>query len=152
MMKRRALNSNGFSLIRKIFTRRELKGNLGRDFLAPTRIYVKPVLALLEQIQLRGIVNITGGGFIDNLPRVMPEGLGVEIWKKSWSVPPIFERVQKRGAISASEMMRTFNLGIGMILIVKAEDAARAQHALGRMKLPNWVIGEIVKGRGVEVR
>ncbi len=146
------VHSNGFSLIRRVFKAKELKGSIGRAFLTPTRIYVKPVLALLQTLVLRGIVNITGGGFVDNVPRVLPRGLGAQIWKKSWPVPEIFNLIQKRGDISGHEMMRTFNLGIGMILIVRPEDTAQTQYKLTRMKLPNWIIGEVLRGRGVEVR
>jgi len=146
------VHSNGFSLIRKILSRKELQGPLGRELLKPTRIYVKPILEILDDVALQGIVNITGGGFMDNVPRVLPKGLGAQVWKKSWPVPEIFSLIQKKGRISDSEMMRTFNLGIGMILIVRPEDAARTQHELKRLKLSNWVMGEIIRGGGVEVK
>ncbi len=146
------VHSNGFSLIRKVLSRRDLKGKPGREILTPTRIYVKPVLALLETLRLNGIVNITGGGFQDNLPRVLPEGLGAQVWKRSWPVPDIFFLIQKKGNVSDLEMMRTFNLGIGMVLIVRPEDAPRVQHALAQSKLSSWTVGEIIRGRGVEAK
>lgn len=146
------IHSNGFSLIRKVLSRKELQGPLGREILTPTRIYVKPVLELLDEVALKGIVNITGGGFVDNLPRIVPKSLGAQVWKKSWPIPEIFSLIQKKGRVSDSEMMRTFNLGIGMILIVRPEDAARVQHELKRRKLSSWVMGEIIRGSGMEVR
>jgi len=146
------VHSNGFSLIRKVLSRKELQGKLGRKILEPTRIYVKPVLGILKKVAVTGIVNITGGGFIDNVPRVLPKGLGAQVWRGSWPIPEIFSTIQKKGRVSENEMMRTFNLGIGMIMIVRPEDAPRIQYELTRSKLANWLMGEIVKGRNVEVR
>jgi len=146
------VHSNGFSLIRKVLTRKELCGPLGREILTPTRIYVKPVLKLLDGAALKGIVNITGGGFVDNVPRILPKGLGAQVWKKSWPIPKIFSWIQKKGGVSDSEMMRTFNLGIGMILVVRPEDSAKTQHELKKLKLSSWVMGEVIRGSGVEVK
>ena len=140
-------HSNGYSLLRKIFSESELKGDAGRRLLTPTRIYVKPVLKLLERLPLQGIVNITGGGFIDNLPRVIPRGLGATILQGSWPRPKIFDWVRDSGNISDFEMMRTFNLGIGMILVLQKRHAARAQGILRKMKLKSWVIGSVVKSK-----
>jgi phosphoribosylformylglycinamidine cyclo-ligase len=140
-------HSNGYSLLRKLFTEDDLRGKLGAELLTPTRIYVKPVLKLLQKVPLNGIVNITGGGFVDNIPRVLPKGLGVTIKKGSWRRPKIFDLVQDSGNISDLEMSRTFNLGIGMVLILKAKDAKQAERLLKTMKIPSWVIGEVVKSK-----
>jgi len=145
-------HSNGYSLLRKIFSETELRGPLGRELLTPTKIYVKPVLKLLEKLELKGIVNITGGGFIDNLPRVIPDGLGARIIEGSWPVPKLFSLVQDSGNITPSEMARTFNRGIGLVLMVRQQDLAAAQKILAQQKLSSWPIGEIRKSkRKVEV-
>lgn len=144
-------HSNGYSLLRKIFSEDDLKGKLGAELLTPTRIYVKPILNLLKQVKLKGIVNITGGGFIDNLPRVMPAGLTGRIQNGSWQQPKIFDLVSDSGNISSFEMARTFNMGIGMILVISPKDASKTQVVLKKMKLSSWIIGEVVKGRSVEV-
>jgi len=145
-------HSNGFSLLRKIFSRRELKGFLGEKFLTPTRIYVRPVLEVLKKISVRGIVNITGGGFYDNLPRVLPQGLGASIDSGAWPRSKLFDRVARRGNISDFEMFRTFNMGIGMILIVEKRAVASAQKILKKFKLSSWEIGEVVARKGVEIQ
>jgi phosphoribosylformylglycinamidine cyclo-ligase len=145
-------HSNGYSLLRKIFSRKELSGKIGADLLTPTRIYVKPVLELIKHVPLRGIVNITGGGFYDNLPRVIPKGLGALVDRKRWPCPKVFLTVQAAGQIELSEMYRTFNMGIGMVLMLKAGDVKKAQDFLFRKhRLSSWVIGEITKGKQVEV-
>ncbi len=145
------VHSNGFSLLRKVFSKKELKGSLGKKFLTPTRIYVRPVLELLKRLPITGIVNITGGGFVDNLPRVIPKGLGARIKKGTWPQLKLFDLIRDSGNISDFEMMRTFNLGIGMVLILDKSQAAKGQRLLKQMQLPSWVIGETVKGSGVEV-
>ena len=144
-------HSNGFSLLRKVFPRKQLAGHLGRQLLTPTRIYVGPVLRLLREVQILGIVNITGGGFFDNVPRVLPRGLGATIYQGSWKRSKLFDLVQDSGSISDFEMARTFNLGIGMILVAPKPQATRAQALLRKMRLPSWVIGEVTKGNTVEV-
>lgn len=138
-------HSNGYSLLRKIFSKKDLRGPVGRELLTPTRLYVKPVLSLLKKIRLKGIVNITGGGFIDNLPRVFPEGLGAVIDSGAWPRAKLFQTVQDSGNIAAREMYRTFNMGIGMVLVMRRQDAAAAQSYLKKFKMPSWIIGEIVK-------
>lgn len=145
-------HSNGFSLLRKVFPRRELKIKLGRELLTPTRIYVRPVLEILKQVVLRGIVNITGGGFYDNLPRVLPEDLGALIDSSSWPRPKLFDTVAHRGNISSFEMFRTFNMGIGMVLIVEKGAAASAQNILKKFKISSWEIGEVVPRKGVKIQ
>lgn len=140
-------HSNGYSLLRKIFSEKELQGPIGKELLTPTRLYVKPVLKLLSKINLHGIVNITGGGFIDNLPRVIPDGLGATIQEGSWTVPKLFSLVQDSGNISNFEMARTFNMGIGMVLILRKQDVGLAQKMLKQMRLSSWPIGEIRKAK-----
>lgn len=137
-------HSNGYSLLRKIFSEEELRGPVGRELLIPTKIYVKPVLELLHQVELHGIIHITGGGFIDNLPRVIPKGLGAIIDRRSWPRPKLFQQVQDSGNISDFEMSRTFNRGIGMVLILQKKHALQAQKLLRKQNLSSWIIGEIV--------
>lgn len=154
-------HSNGFSLLRVIFSEKELKGALGRELLRPTRIYVKPVLEVLKKIPVAGIVNITGGGFYDNLPRVLPKGLGAWIDSTGWPRPKLFELVRKRAKIpplnsqnggARDEMFRTFNMGIGMILILEKGELPLAQRVLSRYKISSWDIGEVIRRRGVRIQ
>ncbi len=144
-------HSNGYSLIRKIFSEKELRGPVGRRLLVPTIVYVKPVLVLLKKVVVKGIVNITGGGFYDNLPRVIPEGLGAAIDRASWQVPEIFKIAQKAGGISDHEMYKTFNMGVGMVVILEKRYVAAAQKVLKTFKLNSWTIGKITKQPGVTV-
>ena len=130
------VHSNGFSLVRKIFDVEhadlkaplaELGGrSLGETLLTPTKIYVKPVLALLKEVPVKGISHITGGGFYENIPRSIPQGLGARIDRSAVRVLPIFDLIQKRGDISERDMFNTFNMGVGMSLVVAPEDADRA--------------------------
>ncbi len=145
-------HSNGFSLLRKIFSAQELKGPLGRRLLTPTQIYVKPVLKLRDRVDLLGIVNITGGGFYDNLPRVLPKGTGALIFKNRWPAADIFKTVQKRGRIDTQEMYRTFNMGIGMVLVVRKSAAPKTIRLLAGSRLKAWDIGEVVRGEGVKLQ
>jgi phosphoribosylformylglycinamidine cyclo-ligase len=144
-------HSNGYSLIRKVFSKRELQGALGKKLLTPTKIYVRPVLDLLKKVSVSGLVHITGGGFYDNVPRALPKGLGVRIFKKSWPVPEIFELIQKRGKITDREMYRTLNMGVGMTAILSQRDVTKAQKILWKWGVRSWVIGEVVKGSEVEI-
>ncbi|MCX5665800.1 MAG: phosphoribosylformylglycinamidine cyclo-ligase [Candidatus Omnitrophica bacterium] len=138
-------HSNGYSLIRKIFTETELKRH-SRELLAPTRLYAKPVLALKKRVDIKGIANITGGAFYDKVPRIIPKNLAIEIDKYSWPVPPIFSIVQKRGNVDDREIYRTLNMGIGMVLAVARRDAARAMRILGDNGVKSYAIGRVVKG------
>lgn len=140
-------HSNGYSLLRKVFSESQLRGRIGRELLTPTRIYVKPVLKILRTIPLAGIVNITGGGFYDNLPRVIPAGCGALIQSKTWPVPKVFNLAKNFGNISDFEMMRTFNMGIGMVLILKSRYVSKAQTILKGFRIPSWVIGKVVGGK-----
>ena len=126
-------HSNGYSLIRKIIERSGI--DLNSDFhgrplrdvvLAPTRIYVKPMLALMEQLPVKGMAHITGGGLLENIPRVLPENLTAVLRKDSWDMPPLFTWMQQEGNVAEKEMHRTFNCGIGMAVIVAAADADKA--------------------------
>jgi phosphoribosylformylglycinamidine cyclo-ligase len=144
-------HSNGYSLLRKIFPEKELKGPIGKELLTPTIIYVKPVMELVKKLPVKGIVNITGGGFYDNLPRVMPKGLTACIDSTAWPVPPIFRTAQRAGNISDYDMFRTFNMGIGMVVILDRRHVSAAQKVLKKFKLNSGPIGLIVKGKEVEV-
>jgi len=134
------LHSNGFSLVRKIFSEKELK-SLGKELLKPTKIYVKDVLSVRSI--LRGIAHISGGGFIDNVPRILPRRRQALIHKGSWRVPRIFDVLQKKGKIGEEEMFHTFNMGIGMVLIVSPAKRKRLLSRLPRAR----PIGEVVSGR-----
>lgn len=144
-------HSNGYSLLRKIFSTKELAGSIGRKLLTPTIIYVRPVMKLVKALPVKGIINITGGGFYDNIPRVIPKGLGVVIDSKAWKVPGIFRTAQKAGKISDHEMYKTFNMGVGMVVILDKRQVKRAQKILKGFKLNSWVIGKIVRSNGVAV-
>ena len=155
------VHSNGFSLVRKVFgigncdltsPVAALGGKpLGETLLTPTKIYVKPVLALLKEVKVKGISHITGGGFYENMPRSIPEGLGVRIRRRDVRVLPVFDLIQKTGNISEHDMFNTFNMGVGMSIVVAREDAARAMEVLKANGEDAYVLGEIVKGDGVEL-
>jgi phosphoribosylformylglycinamidine cyclo-ligase len=153
-------HANGYSLIRKLI---EVSGatqatmlegrNLFERLLAPTRIYVKPLLALRRALPLHGLAHITGGGLTDNIPRVLPEGLEALLERRRWGVDPVFEWLQRNARIDAAEMYRTFNCGIGMAVIVAAADAAAAVELLTAHGERASVIGEIRSGsRGVVIQ
>jgi len=150
-------HSNGYSLIRRIITERgidlaqPLAGRpLAEAVLAPTRIYVKPVLQLLATTPIKGMAHITGGGLVDNLPRVLPEQLAAEIRRTAWPLPPLFEWLQREGNISDAEMLRVFNCGIGMALVVGAADAQTAAAALRAAGETVYDIGIIRERRNDE--
>ena len=149
------VHSNGFSLVRKVFDVEnadiktpvaELGGkSVGETLLTPTKIYVKPLLALLEQIKVKGVSHITGGGFYENIPRSIPDGLCAKIDRKAVKVLPIFELIAKKGNISERDMFNTFNMGVGMSIVVKKEDADKALEILRTNGEDAYVIGEIIK-------
>ena len=149
------VHSNGFSLVRKVFDIEnadlderpaELGGRtLGETLLTPTRIYVKAVLALMDKVDIKGISHITGGGFYENIPRSIPEGLCAKIDKSKVRIPGIFELIMKRGDIPERDMFNTFNMGIGMDIIVKADDADTALEILKGCGEEAYIIGEVVK-------
>jgi len=146
------LHSNGYSLVRKVLTGKELKGSLGQMSLKPTRIYVQPVLKVLKKIRIKAMAHITGGGFYDNLPRMLPAGCAVRIKGGEWPVPSIFSVIQKKGGIENSEMYRTLNMGIGMALVFNSKDTGRALKMFASLGEKAYVIGEVIKGpRNVEI-
>jgi len=141
-------HSNGYSLVRKIFSRKELTTKLSKIALKPTAMYVKPVLESIKRFDINGIAHITGGGFYDNIARILPRSLKAVINKKTWPILPIFKLLAKKGNIGDSEMFRTFNMGIGMVLALSEKDACGAQkYLLKKHKLKSWIIGNIVSGR-----
>jgi phosphoribosylformylglycinamidine cyclo-ligase len=144
-------HSNGYSLIRKLIdvSGIGLKSDFhGRPFadvvMAPTRIYVKPLLALMEKLEVKGMAHITGGGITGNLPRCLPENVAARVDPNSWTRPPLFGWLQQAGNVEATEMLRTFNCGIGMSVVVSASDAAAAISQLQASGETVWQIGEIV--------
>jgi phosphoribosylformylglycinamidine cyclo-ligase len=147
------VHSNGYSLVRKIcFEELGLKVNdrieefgctLGEELLRPTRIYSEPLLNLVKNYKVKGLVHITGGGIIDNIPRVLPNGCKAVIEKKSWQTPAIFEFLQKKGKISPHEMCRTFNCGIGMVVVVDAKQVDDCMQQLVALGETPFLIGEI---------
>lgn len=147
------VHSNGFSLVRKVFDvensdikspREELGGkSIGETLLTPTKIYVKPVLALLEQVKVKGISHITGGGFYENIPRSIPDGLSAVIERNAVRVLPIFDLIAKEGNISERDMFNTFNMGVGMSIVVAREDAEKAVKILKANGEDAYVIGKI---------
>jgi phosphoribosylformylglycinamidine cyclo-ligase len=166
------VHSNGFSLVRKLLL--EEKGYrltdripelnaaepgsgaangggaaLGEVLLEPTRIYVKPILRLLEQVRIKGMAHITGGGFLENIPRVLPGGVNVQIDYGSWPILPIFRLLQQAGSISNNDMFRTFNMGIGMVLIVAAEDADKAIGLAESLGEKIYRIGQVTPGERI---
>lgn len=157
-LKSSGIHSNGYSLVRKLFgedmkTLNEFDSELGAKpidvLLTPTRIYVKSILALIEKINVKGIAHITGGGFIENIPRIFPEGIGCEINKKSYEVPAVFKIMQKRAGISDEQIYNTFNMGIGMVVCVAESDVAATIAQLESTGESCVVLGKTVKGNGV---
>ena len=155
------VHSNGFSLVRRVFgigekDLKEYDEKLGASLLdtllTPTRIYVKPVLKLLEEVHVRSISHITGGGFFENIPRCLPKGVSASIQKSSYSVPKIFRLIQETGDISERDMYNTFNMGIGMCIVVPPEEASKALTLLEKEGELVWKIGEVISGgEGVEL-
>jgi len=150
-------HSNGYSLIRKIYDRagRPADLDIGGEklidaLMAPTRIYVKPILAMLKEHAIHAMAHITGGGLSENIIRVIPDGLGLEIKASSWPLPPVFQWLQQEGQVPNNEMWRTFNCGIGFVLVIAAEDVASIGAALKSHDLDHWTIGSVVKASGDE--
>jgi phosphoribosylformylglycinamidine cyclo-ligase len=139
-------HSNGYSLIRKVFTKKEIL-KLKNDLLKPTRLYTKPLLAMQDRVQAKGIAHITGGAYENKISRIIPNGLSAIIQKRTWPIPDIFSRIQHRGNIKENEMYRVFNMGIGMAIAIGRGQAMQAQDIMHRFGIKSWIIGEIVKGR-----
>ncbi len=151
------LHSNGFSLVRKIIDDYSLEEiipetgkSLGQTLLNPTRIYVQQVLKVLEKINVPGMVHITGGGLTENIPRVLPEKMGVEISTSSWKTPFIFSFLQEAGKVEEAEMYRTFNMGIGFILIIHPEDEEKTVEILKENNENSIRVGRVIPGQGVK--
>ena len=149
------IHSNGFSLVRKVFDvdnrdlsvySDELSMTIGEALLTPTKIYVKPILALLEKVAVKGISHITGGGFYENIPRALPEGCSVKIERAALSIPPVFRLMQKLGNVPEREMFNVFNMGTGMSLLVDPADADQTLRMLKENGETASVIGEVVSG------
>lgn len=154
------IHSNGYSLVRKIFFDQhsfslnaklpELSQPLGEELLTPTRIYVQSVLAALQQFEIKGMSHITGGGFIENIPRMLPEGLGAIILNESWPILPIFHALEKYGELDQKEMFNIFNMGIGFVVAVRAKDADQAIKTFIEHGEKAYKIGVVTKEEGVQ--
>ncbi len=159
-LKSSGLHSNGFSLVRKVLFEKAkldvnskikaINGTIGDELLKPTKIYVKPIRTLLRHYRLKkvvkGMAHITGGGLVENIPRVLPEGCSVRIRKGTWPVPEIFGVIQKMGKIEEDEMYNVLNMGIGMVLIVSKYYASSIMKKLKQMKEDSFIIGKVIKG------
>ena len=153
------LHTNGYSLARKVLFETlglrvdtqlpELGTTVGRALLAPHRSYLAALEPLIERDKVRALAHITGGGLPGNIPRVLPEGLGVVVRRGSWEVPALFRLIQKGGDVPDEEMVRTFNMGIGMVVLVAPGDLHDVEHSLERRGEPSFVIGRVVAGSGV---
>lgn len=148
------VHSNGFSLVRKIIRDNNISldekfgdSTIGKTLLTPTKIYVKEVLKVLKEVKVAGIAHITGGGFHENLPRCLKEGLGMKINKDSYEVPEIFKYLQEKGSIDEAEMYNIFNMGVGMVLVVNKEDVEKTLSLLDDA----FVLGEVVNESGIEI-
>ena len=153
------LHTNGYSLARKVFFEvlghrvdtvlPELGTSIGAALLAPHRSYLAALEPLLVRDKIRALAHITGGGFPGNIPRVLPEGLGARLNRGSWQIPQLFRLIQKGGSVSDAEMERTFNMGIGMVVVVSPSDLHDVEHSLERRGETSFVIGSVVAGSGV---
>lgn len=160
------IHSNGYSLVRKIFNLHDDKGGaerlaqysdslgctVGEALLTPTKIYVQPLLKVMDAVEVKAVSHITGGGFIENIPRMLPQGMQANIQKNSFTVPPIFEMLREMGGVSERDMFNTFNMGIGLVFAVAPEQADSALCVLKELGEQASVIGEIGAGQnGVEI-
>lgn len=159
-LKSSGIHSNGYSLVRKLFGEdinalekydEELGAKPIDVLLTPTRIYVKSILALIEKVKVKGIAHITGGGFIENIPRIFPEGIGCEINTKSYEVPAVFKALQKKAGITDAQIYNTFNMGIGMVVCVSQENVEAAIAQLESTGERCVVLGKTVNGSGVKL-
>ncbi|MBR3696968.1 MAG: phosphoribosylformylglycinamidine cyclo-ligase [Clostridia bacterium] len=149
------VHSNGFSLVRKVFDvnsenlreyREELGETLGESLIRPTKIYIKPVLDVIDSVDVKGISHITGGGFYENMPRMLRDGVSLKIDVNSYTRKPIFDLIQKTGNIPTHDMYNTFNMGIGMAIIVPEKDTKKTIDILNKQGEEAWVIGEVTEG------
>ncbi len=153
------LHSNGYSLVRKLLLEEQgykldqhmatLNDVLGQVLLTPTKLYVKSILAIMEHVKIKGMAHITGGGFIENIPRVLPEGINAHIQTGSWPILPIFDLIQQSGSLSHHEMFRTFNMGIGMVIVVDGKDADEVIEIAKANNEDIYVIGHVTQGEQV---
>lgn len=160
-LKSSGIHSNGYSLVRKLFPpiqeelvkyNKDLGDSLANVLLKPTRIYVKTILNIIKNFQIEGIAHITGGGFIENIPRIIPEGLGVLIDKDSYEIPRIFTLMQEKAGIAEEKMYNTFNMGIGMVLAVRKEIAGEVKDYAECLGEQAVVLGEVIRGNGVSFK
>ncbi|WP_207940845.1 phosphoribosylformylglycinamidine cyclo-ligase [Enterococcus sp. DIV2402] len=148
------VHSNGFSLVRKIFFEQhqltydaqlpELSQTLGKELLTPTRIYVQAILPLVKEELVHGIAHVTGGGFVENLPRMLPDGLAIEIQENSWPILPIFDVLSSYGNLPIHEMYEIFNMGIGMVVAVAPENVTKVQTLLKKQDEASYIIGKVI--------
>ena len=153
------VHSNGYSLVRKLFgdeNREELNAfdeRLGDSplnvLLTPTRIYVKSILNLIVKVNVKGIAHITGGGFFENIPRIFPAGIGCEIDKNAYEVPPVFKVMQEKAGITDAQIYNTFNMGVGMVVCIEEKDVAVTLKYLTESGEKAFVLGKTVNGKGV---
>lgn len=153
------IHSNGYSLVRKVLledggldvhkTYGKIERTLGEELLQPTKIYVKSLLKAMEKFEVKGMSHITGGGFIENIPRMLPEGVGAEIDYGSWPIPPIFDLLQETGNLNREEMFNIFNMGIGMVLAINEADLHELLQLLEEQGEKAYIIGRIKEGNGV---
>lgn len=154
------IHSNGYSLVRQLFPPiydklvnfdEELGAVPAEVLLTPTRIYVKSVLNIIDKFPIKGIAHITGGGFIENIPRIIPKGLGVKIYRNAYELPRIFKVLQRRAGISDEKMYNTFNMGIGMVLAVSPQNADKVARYADSIGEKACILGEVVEGEGVRI-
>ena len=154
------IHSNGYSLVRKVFDLTEdsvkeyideLGSTLGEALLVPTKIYVKTILELIKKVEVKGISHITGGGFIENIPRMLPEGVKAVVNEGTWDILPIFGLMEKKAGIQRMSMYNTFNMGIGMVLAVDKNDKDKCLEALNAMGEKAYEIGYITEGEGIDI-
>lgn len=157
-LKSSGVHSNGYSLVRKLFGEdikelekydNELGSTIIDALLTPTKIYVNSILELIKKVNVKGIAHITGGGFIENIPRIFPQGIGCRIDTKSYELPPVFKLLQKKSKLTKTELYNTFNMGIGMVVCVKKSDAEAAVAQLESTGESCVILGKTVKGEGV---
>ncbi len=155
------VHSNGFSLVRKILAdnhlnihqySEELNGVIGEVLLTPTKIYCKAVLDVIRQVEVHGVAHITGGGFDENIPRILKEGMGLEIYENSWPILPVFSFLEKYGKINHREMFNIYNMGIGMVLAVDSKDADRVIEILNQHKERAYLIGKVTDSNRVDIK
>ncbi len=154
------IHSNGYSLVRRVFDINKesldmhsdiLGKGLGEALLTPTKIYVRPVLKLIEEVNVKGLSHITGGGFIENIPRMMPKGLKAVIEEGTWDILPIFALLEEKGNVERMSMYNTFNMGIGMVAAVSKDEADTAVKVLSDMGEKAYIIGRVQKGDGIDI-